>query len=84
MLIERLLRLGKRVDAIGMQYHSFWPREAEAAQAQRGGMDPVYISKIMDLYARFNKPLQITEITIPAYSWGAEDEDIQAEIIKNM
>ena len=38
----------------------------------------------MDLYARFGKPLQVTEITIPAYTDDAEDEAIQAEIIENL
>ena len=36
----------------------------------------------MDLYARFGKPMQITEVTVPAYSNDAEDEAIQAELIK--
>ena len=36
----------------------------------------------MDLYANFGKPLQITEVTIPAYSWDKEDEEIQAKIIE--
>ena len=38
----------------------------------------------MDLYARLGKPLQVTEITIPAYSDENEDEAIQAEIIENL
>ena len=38
----------------------------------------------MDEYSRFGKPLQVTEITVPAYSWEAEDEEIQAEIIERL
>ena len=38
----------------------------------------------MDLYSRFGKPLQITEVTVPAYSWEKEDEEIQAEIIERL
>ena len=38
----------------------------------------------MDTYARLNRPLQITEVTIPAYEETVADEDLQAEIIKNL
>ena len=38
----------------------------------------------MDLYSTFGKPLQITEITVPAFSWDAEDEEIQAEMIERL
>ena len=38
----------------------------------------------MDQYADFGKPLQVTEITIPAYSKEEEDEELQAEIIRNL
>ena len=46
--------------------------------------NPKQLYKIMDLYSKFNKPLQLTEVTIPAYSSSEEDEAIQAEIIKNL
>jgi hypothetical protein len=38
----------------------------------------------MDMYSNFGKPLQITEVTVPAYSWEQEDEKIQAKIIENL
>ena len=38
----------------------------------------------MDLYSNFGKPLQVTEVTVPAYSWEAEDEAMQAEIIEKL
>ena len=36
----------------------------------------------MDLYSNFGKPLQITEVTVPSYSWEDEDEQIQADVIE--
>ena len=36
----------------------------------------------MDLYALLGKPLQLTEVTVPAYSNSEEDELIQAQIIE--
>ena len=38
----------------------------------------------MDLYASLQKPLQITEVTVPAYSRETEDEELQAEIIEKL
>ena len=78
--IEANLLKGARIDAIGMQYHLFNPEE-KAYEFTRRTLDPHNLFKHMDLYANFKKPLQITEITVPAYSRNAEDEAIQAEII---
>ena len=72
---------GARVDAIGMQYHMFWRAEEEYEQT-RPYYDPDNLYAHMDMYARFGKPLQVTEITIPSYSWEAEDELLQADIIE--
>lgn len=84
MQIERLLRGGIRhLDSVGMQFHSFFPQEAEAGMAaQRYNPETLY--KLMDLYARFGLAEQITEMTIPAYSDSEEDEWVQAEIIRNV
>ena len=36
------------------------------------------------MYSDFGKPLQITEITIPSYSWEQDDEEMQAVIIEKL
>jgi len=74
---------GARIDAIGMQYHLMNKREEEYEKT-RATLDPVKLYKHMDLYSSFGKPLQITEITVPAFSWDAEDEEIQAEMIERL
>ena len=39
----------------------------------------------MDHYwNRYHKPLQVTEVTIPAYSNSAEDEALQAEVLEKL
>lgn len=81
--IENLLLKGERIDAIGMQYHMFYRREEETARTA-DYYNPRRLYDVMDYYARLGRPLQITELTIPAYSYSAEDEEIQAEIIKNI
>lgn len=83
MQIENLLMKGARIDAIGMQYHMFNRRENEAKETAIY-YNPRRLYDVMDYYARLGRPLQITELTIPAYSNDPEDEEIQAELIKNV
>ncbi|MBQ3079019.1 MAG: endo-1,4-beta-xylanase [Clostridia bacterium] len=81
--IENAMLKGARIDAIGMQYHMFFRSEDEYERT-RPFYDPQNLIRHMDLYARFNKPLQITEVTIPAYTDLPEDEQLQAEIITQL
>ena len=80
---EAAMLKGARIDAIGMQFHLFNRRENEY-KATRSTLDPESLYKHMDLYSNFKKPLQITEVTVPAYSWEPEDEEMQAEIIEKL
>lgn len=81
--IEACLLKGARIDAIGMQYHLFHKRE-DVYAATRKTLNPESLYRHMDLYAQFGKPLQITEVTVPAYSWEEEDEQVQAEILEQL
>ena len=83
MQIQRALSQGCRIDTIGMQYHMFYRAEEEAKKTAIF-YSPEHMYKVLDQYADFQIPLQITELTIPAYHWTEEDEDIQAEILKNI
>ena len=81
--IENAMLKGARIDAIGMQYHMFCKAEEEY-QNTRKFYNPKKLYGYMDLYSNLGKPLQITEVTIPAFSNDAEDEAIQAEIIEKL
>ena len=82
MQIERLLAQGGiHLDSIGMQFHSFFPKESEEKMAYYR-YQPEFLYEVMDQYAKLGKALQITEMTIPAYSNDAEDEEIQAELLR--
>lgn len=81
--IEANMLKGARIDAIGMQYHLFYKKELEYENT-RETLDPVNLYRHMDLFSNFGKPLQITEVTVPAYSWEDEDEQIQAAIIEKL
>ena len=79
--IEANMLKGARIDAIGAQYHIFYTREVEKQKASYL-YHPRHLYAHMDLYAELVKCLQITEITVPAYSNGEEDEEIQAKLIE--
>ena len=81
--IEANILKGARIDAIGVQFHMFYRKEDEYENT-RLFYDPVKLYAHMDLYANFGKPIQVTEVTIPAYSNDPEDEALQAEIIEKL
>ena len=82
--IEKLLDVrGAKLDEIGMQFHCFFRRDEEAQKALTW-YNPEYLYTVFDTYARFGKKIQISEMTIPAYSDAESDEDVQAELIKNL
>ena len=84
MQIERLLRSGKgHLDSVGMQFHSFFGLASEPDCA-RFRYNPLHLYEVMDTYASLGKKLQITEMTIPAYSGDEEDEAIQAALLENV
>ena len=84
MQIERLVRNGiAHLDSIGMQFHSFFPKDSEGKMAKTR-YNPVHLYKVLDKYAQLGKKIQITEMTIPAYSNDTEDEDVQAELIEKI
>ena len=84
MQIERLLKSGiTHLDSVGLQFHSFFPL-AEEAEMAKEKYNPESLFKIMDLYARFGKAEQITEMTIPAYGDDAENEEIQTELLRRL
>ena len=85
MQIERELLKGVRIDAVGMQFHMFHGADmANVVKESKTYYDPQRIFDVMDTYAALGKPLQITEITIPAYSEDPGDEETQAEILREL
>ena len=79
--ISSAIKSGARIDAIGMQYHIFYDRHGESEIAS-SLYNPQSLYNYLDFFSRLVKDLQITEITIPAYSKEKDDEEIQAKIIE--
>jgi GH35 family endo-1,4-beta-xylanase len=82
LLISNLLARGARVDAIGLQFHFFSEALHNDVRAGRA-MTPEKFFRVLDLYARFGKPLHITEITIPTLPATPEGEQAQAEMTRD-
>lgn len=84
MQIERLGFKGiTHLDSIGMQFHCFSSRESEGDIAPTF-YNPVFLYEVFDKYAQLGKKIQITEMTVPAYSDSDEDEQVQAELIEKL
>ncbi len=82
--IQKAIDNGAEIDAIGAQYHVFLPKDREYEKT-RLMYDPENLLTCIDHFTdTFRKPLQVTEITVPAYSNDPEDEDIQAKLLENL
>ena len=81
--IKNALLCGAKIDAIGMQFHMFYSREQEKEKSQ-SFYNPQNLYNYLDFFSKLVDTLQITEITVPAYSEKDEDEEIQAKIIENL
>lgn len=79
--IENAILKGARIDAIGMQYHIF-KEQYSSEYFKLLNLEGLY--KHMELFAKLGKPLEVTEITIPSYSWEEEDEQLQADILEHL
>lgn len=90
MQIESALLKGTEIDKIGMQHHIFTGASATTEEAyekelcQPDMVDPIAILKILDILAEFGLPLEITEVTVPTFGDTQEDEELQAELLKNL
>ena len=82
--IRDTLASGGRIDAIGMQYHILDEQHDRAWKSSENYYNPKLAWDTLNLYGSFDLPIQITEITIPAYSNDVKDEQIQAELLERM
>ena len=85
MQIENALLKGCRIDGIGIQAHATWGMDMKkVVERGRFQYNPHFTFDMLDTYAELGKPIQITEITIPAFSEDPGDEAVQAEIVRNL
>ena len=82
LLAQNLLLQGIPVDALGLQYHLFNSKEEDLWQRSGdwGILSLSHLLQVLDHYQTLDRPLHISEITIPCYGESADDEALQAEI----
>ena len=81
LLIKELISRGAKVDAIGLQFHIFGEGEWKNILAGKQ-YTPYQLQKALSGYASLQRPIHITEITIPSSREGGEDA--QAYYAKNV
>ncbi len=83
MMIQTLQQRGIDVKGIGLQFHFFSDKLWEETLAGKA-MTPTQLFNVLDLYGRFNKPLQISEITIPTSPNNDAGRRQQAKLTRNL
>jgi len=82
--IERLGNSGvKHLDSVGFQYHCFFSPEQEK-ELNVTRYNPEHIFNVLDTYEKLGKKIQITEMTLSAFSDKEEDEEVQAELLEKL
>ncbi len=82
LLIDNLKFRGAKIDGIGLQFHFFSePLHYDVVAGK--AMRPSDLFRTLDLYGRYNLPLHVSEITIPALPGGTEGLENQARMTRN-
>jgi GH35 family endo-1,4-beta-xylanase len=91
LLVRNLQLRGARVGGLGMQYHYFFYDENgmvfDSATLLKSGqhlLDPDHLLKVLDGYGRMGIPLNVSEITIPAYDDVEDGEWLQARLTEEL
>jgi endo-1,4-beta-xylanase len=82
MMIQNLLLRGAKIDAIGLQFH-FFSEQLHANAVAGQAMTPNQLFAALDLYGRFNKPLHVSEITIPTLPFNKDGQAMQEKLTRN-
>lgn len=75
--IKDLLSRGVRIDEIGLQCHCGQKEPENVYDVER-------LYNVLDTYASLGKPINISEISIPSKFFGEKDEELQAELAKQL
>ncbi|MDA3873407.1 MAG: endo-1,4-beta-xylanase [Kiritimatiellae bacterium] len=81
-LIKQLQKGKERIGGIGLQFHLF--ADEDLHRALRGDLfPPDQLFKALDHFAKFGKPLHISEITLTSPGNTLEGLEAQAEVARN-
>lgn len=83
-LVRDLDGKGARIDAIGLQCHSFSVESTLRICDQAAWLRPAEVLAALDGYLALGRPLHVSEITIPQPAETPEGEEAQAEMATNL
>ena len=90
MMTDLALKNGVCIDKVGVQHHCFSGATTTTDEAYENEINsadnavmfaPSKLLKALDTLAELGKPLELTEITVPAFGETEEDEWLQAELL---
>jgi GH35 family endo-1,4-beta-xylanase len=83
LLLQNLALRHVRVDGIGLQFHLFSEQLYRGVLAGKA-VGPRDLLRVLDQYGEFQKPIHITEITVPTFPNTPQGEADQAEVVRNL
>jgi len=81
--VADLMGRGVRIDGIGFQFHLFSEKRYNGL-VQGAEFAPKLLCDVYEKFADFDRPLYVTEITVPQKAAGPEGEAVQAELTANL
>jgi endo-1,4-beta-xylanase len=81
--LEGLIAKGIRLQGIGLQFHIWFEPDLMEKYLAGERFQPEKLLAVYEAFAAFNRPLYITEITVPTPN-GKDGGAIQAEVIRNL
>lgn len=79
--VQELLRQGARVQGIGFQFH-FFSSDALQKYMDQAQFPPAEMLDVYDSFAAFQRPLFVTEITVPTPP--VDGAAVQAEVVRDL
>ena len=83
-IVRNLVDRGAKVDLMGVQKHFFNPKTVASIANGADSHTPAFMYSVLDCMAEAERPIHISEVTIPAPTDNANDRDIQAAVAYNL
>ena len=83
-IVRDLVDRGAKVDLMGVQKHFFNPKAVASIANGADSHTPAFMYSVLDCMAEAERPIHISEITVPAPTDDARGRDIQAVVAYNL
>ena len=83
-IVRDLVDRGAKVDLMGVQKHFFNPKAVASIANGADSHTPAFMYSVLDCMAEAERPIHISEVTVPAPTDDANGRDIQAAVAYNL